>query len=213
MVAAACPFVANHLLPARCQIKWFLQSETAIDLGRVIINDRCVRTFCLTNAGNLPVEYEWEAGDDPQIIVAEPRGSIGVGERREMDVCFQPGSTQKLHRYLIKCKVQNGPSFRMRLSGIGHRPSVHLSTRSIDFGTVYVNASSKGTEGPDEGSSCLCQEVQLKNDDQQVGSQALRLDCCCAFADDMTLYFVYAMHTENAKLAAGGHLQCSACGE
>jgi hypothetical protein len=127
-----------------------------------------VRTFCLSNAGNLPVEYEWEAGDDPQIVVTERRGSIGVGERREMDVCFQPSSTQKLHRYLIKCKVHNGPSFRIHLSGVGHHPSVHLSTQIVDFGTVYVNTTSQETKQAGDA-SCLCQEVELKNNDQQVG--------------------------------------------
>ena len=125
----------------------------------MIINEKCIRLFHVVNAGLIPVEYEWTLGDDPRLAILPVKGRVGVGERAAVELCFCATSAQKLRSQSVTCKIVNGRSYSVQLSGTGYKPNLHLSWHSCDFGRVLAHGG--------DAEPCT-RELALRNDDKQV---------------------------------------------
>lgn len=142
-----------------------LQAVNAVDFGQVIINEKCVRAFCMVNTGLIPYEYEWNIGEDPRLGIHPRTGRIGVGERMLAELSYSPTAPHKLEDYQVSCRIHNGRTYTMQLSGIGHRPKLHISFHTHDFGRVYQHEA---------GAAAYTVALQLRNDDSQVRVQSGR---------------------------------------
>lgn len=73
---------------------------------QVVINDRVVRSFSLTNMGQVNFDYVWAVGASPLITVKPQSGSVPKGERRVVEVSFAPNTPDKLTDYQVSCQVR-----------------------------------------------------------------------------------------------------------
>jgi hypothetical protein len=74
---------------------------------QVVINDRVVRSFSLTNMGQVNFDYVWSVGSSHLITVRPQSGSVPRGERRVVEVSFAPTTTDKLADYQVSCQVRS----------------------------------------------------------------------------------------------------------
>lgn len=158
-----------------------------VDLGHVHLHEKVVRSFQLANQGAIPVEFEWEIDGEDAFTVSPKSGQVSVGDRKTMELCFHPTTVQTLKEFKVHCKICSGKVYTFKLYATSHRPAIHLSWASHNFGRVYVHP--EGVEPHRKG-------LILKNNDTQV-----RLHNRCR-ADLTTIsppYFWYLTDTNLAE--------------
>jgi hydrocephalus-inducing protein len=143
-----------------------VQAETKLDLGQVTVHEKCVRLFHVVNAGCTPFDFEWRAGDEPRLTVTPPQGRVGAGERAAVELCYHPTSSHKLKGQRVSCRVSGGRTYKLMVSGAGHRPKLRMSFTAHDFGKVYRH---------EEGANVVSKELLFRNDDTKVRMIVLRV--------------------------------------
>jgi hydrocephalus-inducing protein len=135
-----------------------LQVANTLDLGQVLMNDKCVRAFSVLNRGLIPIDFEWNVGNDARLSVTPNKGRVDSG-RQAVQLCYIPTGNHKLGGRTIKCRIVNGSTYTIQLTGCGHKPKLSLSFKLHDFGRVYEH-------GP--GAMPYQKELTLRNEDQQA---------------------------------------------
>jgi hypothetical protein len=136
-----------------------MQVANPLDLGQVHVHEKMVRSFKLVNTGSIPVEYEWDLGEEEHIAMNPVRGQVSVGDKQALELCYHPTSTEALKGCRIVCKICSGKSYLINLSAKSHRPNLHLSWTTASYGRVYTHA--------DEAEPLL-KAITLRNHDTQV---------------------------------------------
>ena len=125
-----------------------------------------MRSFQLANQGSIPVEFEWEIDGEEAITVSPKSGQVSVGDRKTIELCYHPTTVQTLKDLKVHCKICSGKAYTFKVYATSHRPAIHLSWISHNFGRVYVHP-----EGVEPHRKALI----LKNNDSQVCPHS----CCC----------------------------------
>ena len=175
-----------------------VQSANTVDFGQVIINDKCVRAVSIVNTGLIPIEFDWALGDQPRLSINATCGRVAVGERTTVELCYNPTSPHKLANHSVTCKIVNGGTFSLRLSGTGHKPKLHLSFFSHDFGTVFEHL---------EGAAVLEKVLLLRNDDTQVSLPFRPPVRSLLQLIGMHAYVAWCMSDQRGRGSAGNQLQ------
>lgn len=115
------------------------RADNTVDLGRVLINERLVKQVSIINSGNVNLEFNWACGENPRVSVRPEAGKVRKGERFVCELAYHPHKPERLEDYLITCQIVNGPKYRLRLRGEGHKPRLNLSWYSHDFGPCFVH--------------------------------------------------------------------------
>jgi hypothetical protein len=153
-----------------------LQTVNMLDLGKVHIHEKVVRSFQLANLGCIPVEFDWEIEGEEAFTVKPSSGQVSVGDRHTIELCYQPTSAQTLNDFTVHCKICSGKTYTFKISATSRRPSINLGWTSHDFGRLYVRP---------EGAEPHRKPLILRNDDTKV---------CCPLEPDR--------HFQVAKTAA-----------
>eukprot|EP00775_Hariotina_reticulata_P008964 gene8964-9139_t len=154
-------------LPDEGSLEMSPAGQNILDFGQVVINDRVVRSFSLTNMGQVNFDYVWAVGASPLITVKPQSGSVPKGERRVVEVSFAPTTPDKLTDYQVSCQIINGPKYQLLLRGSGYKPKLHCSFMQHDFGPCHIFQV---------GMTPTNTTLVLRNDDKQALSFDVAFD-------------------------------------
>ena len=140
-----------------------LQAANRLDLGQVLVNEKCIRSLAVVNRGLIPVDFDWTADSDTHVTLSPASGSVGVGERQAVQLCYVAHARHKLAGKAIRCQIASGRTYAIELAGFSRKPKLHVSFTSHDFGKVYEHA---------DGAAPLQKELLFRNDDHQVSGSA-----------------------------------------
>jgi hypothetical protein len=129
------------------------------------MNEKCVRSFTVANKGLIPVDFEWNVGRDARLSVTPNNGRVDVGGRQAVQLCYVPTRGHKLSDHAIKCRIVNGSTYAILMSGRGHKPKLSFSFNVHDFGKVYEHG---------EGAAHYVKELTVLNEDDQARSSCVR---------------------------------------
>jgi hydrocephalus-inducing protein len=132
------------------------------------MNEKCVRSFTVANRGLIPLDFEWNVGSDARLSVTPDKGRVDVGGRQAVQLCYVPSRSHKLSDHAIKCRIVNGSTYTIRISGRGHKPKLSLSFKAHDFGKVYEHG---------EGATPYVKELTVLNEDHQALSHPRFVGC------------------------------------
>lgn len=88
------------------------------------MNDHVTKAVTLVNAGSLMYEFGWRLGSNSSLAISPSAGSAGPGDRVVCELTFSPTSShQRLDHYKVACKVVNGRTYTLLLSGQSSQPA------------------------------------------------------------------------------------------
>jgi len=114
-------------------------SKNAVDLGQVLINERCVRQISFVNSGSINFDFAWDCGVNPRVSVKPETATVGKGERLVCELAYAPSAAETLVNYQVTCGIINGRKYNLHLNAVGHRPNLKFSFHSFDFGPAFVH--------------------------------------------------------------------------
>jgi hydrocephalus-inducing protein len=133
-------------------------SKNAVDLGQVLINERCVRQVSFVNSGEINFDFAWDCGTNPRVSVKPETATVGKGERLVCELAYAPSAAETLDNYKVTCGIINGRKYTLNLNAVGHRPALKFSFHSFDFGPAFVHQA---------GMPARTQTLTISNDDEK----------------------------------------------
>lgn len=149
-----------------------LQASNKLDLGQVLINEKCIRSLTVVNRGLIPVDFDWRVDSDAHVTLSPAKGRVEVGERQAVQLCYVASARHKLTGKAVRCQIASGRTYTLELAGSSRKPKLNVSCTSHDFGKVYEHC---------EGAALLQKELLFRNDDQQVRASSSRSCESCAW--------------------------------
>lgn len=73
---------------------------------QVVINDSVVRSLSLVNPGRLNFDFTWDLANHPRLSVKPVAGSVPKGERRVVELSYEPTAPEQLAGHLVRCQVR-----------------------------------------------------------------------------------------------------------
>lgn len=61
-----------------------------LDLGAVVINDRCIRALALVNSGDVDYDFVWDSGKHARLAISPAAGTVQRGGRVTCELSYQP---------------------------------------------------------------------------------------------------------------------------
>ena len=121
-IGAAIPQISSHV-------------PTNLDFGFCPIAETGVKTFVVTNDGEVPIDFSWTFEEPFTLTPAS--GSIAVGATQTITARFAP-TDGCVYVATCVCTVPGHTSHSMKLGGIGKFPFVEASAEKLDFGRMLV---------------------------------------------------------------------------
>jgi hydrocephalus-inducing protein len=109
-----------------------------IDIGQVLVNSRTVRKFVVTNQGRFNLDFKWTVPTVPFLTLNPMIGTVAPNSDAIVELVYAPQKEVNLANALLTCKVTNGKSYSVRLTGNAAVPNVSLSWKEHDFGPTFV---------------------------------------------------------------------------
>jgi len=138
-----------------------LLSPPTLDFGTLAVDDFAVQVITAENVGPERLAFDLVASSEDYRVAGDTRSSVRLdpGERREVNVTFQPRRGGPIDGTVIAevCGPGCGPT--VTLSGIGAAPRIDADPRFVELGTVGVGATAEAV-------------LTLRN----IGTGTLRLD-------------------------------------
>eukprot|EP01105_Mastigella_eilhardi_P014617 TRINITY_DN3328_c0_g1_i10.p1 TRINITY_DN3328_c0_g1~~TRINITY_DN3328_c0_g1_i10.p1 ORF type:complete len:4822 (+),score=1153.45 TRINITY_DN3328_c0_g1_i10:606-14468(+) len=114
-----------------------------LQFGLVQVSDRCIRHISIRNTGKFPLDYKWDNQKSTVISISPELGSVNPDSVVHCDASFYPIKVSE-ETLKVVCKITNGPSFGLVLSGKGVKPLLSFSFLANDFGPTFIFR--KGTQ-------------------------------------------------------------------
>jgi len=114
-------------------------SKNAVDLGQVLINERCIRRVSFVNSGDINFDFAWDCGESPRVSVTPETATVGKGERLVCELAYAPSAAETLDNYKVTCGIINGRKYHLHLNAVGHRPLLKFSFHAFNFGATFVH--------------------------------------------------------------------------
>jgi len=76
-----------------------------INFGKILINDRVLKKFILSNTGMFSFEFIWLVGKTNEVVVIPQAGVIGANEKLVCEMVYTPATIGPIVNFLVTCKV------------------------------------------------------------------------------------------------------------
>lgn len=153
--------VHDSLLAERADgqmVEFAARAPNAMDFGEVQINETPERKLVLVNSGRHNFDFLWTLPGHPFLELVPKLGTVGHGESVECKIRFNPKRECDLGRMKAVCKVTNGKTYVVNISGLGVKPLLDFSFFEHNFGPCFLHS-----KGDDPARVSLC----VKNADKQ----------------------------------------------
>ncbi|XP_041376326.1 hydrocephalus-inducing protein-like isoform X3 [Gigantopelta aegis] len=115
---------------------------SVIDLGETQVNGEAMRNLFLVNAGKFHFSFHWElptkCTKKNMITMFPEDGEIQVGKKQTCRLSFCPSSPVSINCDFL-LKISNGPTYSLKVLGVGVTPSLNFSFESYQFGVCFVH--------------------------------------------------------------------------
>lgn len=109
----------------------------SLDFGFCSVNEETLRTFTLTNSGDLLVKFSWKF-EAPLFRLTPAKGSIEPGDQVDITVGFNPTNASALEA-AIECAIAGGEIVtRVEVAAISKFPFISFSNANPDFREVLT---------------------------------------------------------------------------
>jgi hydrocephalus-inducing protein len=115
-----------------------------VSLGSVQVNAKIARKLILSNQGRFNLDYKWTFPPHPSLTLTPVIGTVMPNGDSMCELVYAPSKEATLSNHKISCKITNGHTYTLALSGAATVPNVALSWKNYDFGPVFLQ--SQGTE-------------------------------------------------------------------
>ncbi|KNC50959.1 hydrocephalus inducing isoform b [Thecamonas trahens ATCC 50062] len=114
-----------------------------VDFGRIQISERASRKLVVVNAGSTNLDFKWALPPEYEnagVLSIEPAlGIVGRESRTECLLTLGAESEVALKRVKVYCKVTNGKTYPLLVSGAVRRPALKFSVLHHDFGPCVLH--------------------------------------------------------------------------
>lgn len=131
---------AMHLESEGGNVELVSGAVNPVSMGRVLINEKCIKRLHLLNTGDINYNFVWDSGKNQNVVVTPAAGTVPKGERLICELSYNPNSQEVLDNYSLTCKIQNSHKYVLSLTAQGHRPKLDFSFYSHNFGPCFVQS-------------------------------------------------------------------------
>ena len=131
---------AMHLESEGGNVELVSGAVNQVSMGRVLINEKCIKRLHLLNTGDINYNFVWDSGKNQNVVVTPAAGTVPKGERLICELSYNPNSQEVLDIYSLTCKIQNSHKYVLNLTAQGHRPKLDFSFYSYNFGPCFVQS-------------------------------------------------------------------------
>ncbi|KAL7750642.1 hypothetical protein RI367_003984 [Sorochytrium milnesiophthora] len=140
------------------------QGDNAVDFGAVHINEHRIKRFVLFNKGKVNLDFVWKiVPAHPYVRILPDMGTVSKEEKLAMDLSYLPMIPGQLPSLKAMCKIANGKSYTLSITGSAVKPLLKFSRTKVTFNTLYVGRQT---------AEATTAHVTVSNDD----SKAISLD-------------------------------------
>ncbi|GFS07093.1 hydrocephalus-inducing protein-like [Elysia marginata] len=153
-----------------------------INFNVVEVNENAIRHLFVLNSGKFNLDYTWEVtpgsvGSDV-VSVTPQKGGVMCGETQQCSLSFCPNKRMAVKDCDLTLKVSNGPTYLIKVLGLGVTPGLHFSFRSHNFGSCFIHKS---------GLDLPTKQVVLKLTNQD--KKEISVDCLYEATPQLTYQF------------------------
>ena len=131
---------AMHLESEGGHVELVSGAANPVKMGRVLINEKCIKRLHLLNTGDINYNFVWDSGKNQNVVVTPAAGTVPKGERLQCELSYSPSAQESLDMYALTCKIQNSHKYVLNLTAQGHRPKLDFSFHSHNFGPCFIQS-------------------------------------------------------------------------
>lgn len=116
------------------------------NFGKTQINEKCVKRITISNLGRYSFDYQWHNSSSKFVSIHPEVGTVKRGNREIVELVFNPVIEGSLSDHKLVCKIANGNSYVLHVSGKAKQPKLHFSFLHYDFGASLIFREPTGNQ-------------------------------------------------------------------